>query len=139
MLYCRCRRIPSKLCPLPEGRKAVGGCCVYSIKLGPQNEEQYQPHYVPKGYSQLPEIDYSEADLFPTAHITKIRTHKLLAIQYNLHVCQMDDKTAVPNAPMDCELYEEQPECFEVKGKKDEKLALKQSCRNWNSMLLLLI
>ena len=56
----------------------------------------------------------------------------------------MDVKTAYLNAPIDCEIYVEQPEGFEIKSPSHEKLVcklnkslygLKQSGRNWNSLL----
>ena len=59
-------------------------------------------------------------------------------------VHQMDVKTAYLNAPMDCELYIEQPDGYERKGSNGEKLVcklkkslygLKQSGRNWNCLL----
>ena len=67
-----------------------------------------------------------------------------LAAQYDLTVHQMDVKTAYLNAPIDCELYVEQPEGFVTMGENGEKLVLKlkkslyglkQSGRNWNNML----
>ena len=67
-----------------------------------------------------------------------------LAVQFNLNVHQMDVKTAFLNAPIDCELYVEQPKGFEQTGAKGEKLVcklnrslygLKQSGRNWNNLL----
>ena len=57
---------------------------------------------------------------------------------------QMDVKTAYLNAPIDCEIYLEQPEGFEAKTENGEQLfcrlnkllyGLKQSGRNWNKML----
>ena len=56
----------------------------------------------------------------------------------------MDVNTAFLNAPIDCELYVEQPEGYEIKSKNDEKLVLrlkkslyglKRSGRNWNHTL----
>ena len=56
----------------------------------------------------------------------------------------MDVKTAYLNAPIDCDIYMEQPEGFKKVGKNGEKLVcklkkslygLKQSGRNWNNML----
>jgi hypothetical protein len=56
----------------------------------------------------------------------------------------MDVKTAYLNAPIDCELYVEQPEGFTMTGKDGEYLVyklrkclygLKQSGHNWNSVL----
>src|SRR6218665_446588 len=60
-------------------------------------------------------------------------------------VHQMDVKIAYLNAPIDCELYIEQPEGFVADDKTDGNLVLKlkkslyglkQSGRNWNNMLL---
>ena len=56
----------------------------------------------------------------------------------------MDVKAAYLNAPIDCEIYLEQPEGFEAKTENGEQLfcrlnkslyGLKQSGRNWNKML----
>lgn len=56
----------------------------------------------------------------------------------------MDVKTAYLHAPIDCELYMEQPEGYEKKSETGEKLVyklqkslygLKQSGRKWNAML----
>ena len=132
-----------KLTPLPQGRKVVGGRWVYALKNGLNNQEQYKARYVAKGYSQLPDIDFGET-FSPTARITSIRTLMQLAVQFNLNVHQMDVKAAFLNAPIDCELYVEQPKGFEQTGAKGEKLVcklnrslygLKQSGRNWNNLL----
>ena len=57
---------------------------------------------------------------------------------------QMDVKTAYLNAPIDCELYMEQPEGFDERGENGEKLVcklnkslygLKQSGRNGINLL----
>ena len=45
-----------------------------------------------------------------------------LAIQKGMVVHQMDVKTAYLNAPIDCELYIDQPEGYERKGSNGEKL-----------------
>ena len=67
-----------------------------------------------------------------------------LAVQFNLTVHQMDVKTAYLNAPIECELYVEQPEGFTVTDRRGEHLVyklqkslygLKQSGRNWNGVL----
>jgi hypothetical protein len=66
------------------------------------------------------------------------------AVQENFVVHQMDVKTAYLNAPIDCEIYMQQPEGFKKLGKNGQKLVcklkkslygLKQSGRNWNNML----
>ena len=96
-----------------------------------------------KGYSQVPDIDYHET-FSPTARVTSVRMLMQIAVQDDLLVHQMDVKTAYLNAPIDCEIYIEQPDGYEVYDKGGEKLVcklnksrygLKQSGRNWNSML----
>ena len=99
---------------LPEGRTVVGGW-VYAVKLGPNVEEKYKARFVAKGYSQIPNVDYHES-CSPTARITSVRKLMQLAVQDNLLVHQMDVKTAYLNAPIDCEIYIEQPEGFEQQG-----------------------
>jgi hypothetical protein len=97
------------------------GLCCNALKLGPNNEEKYKARFVAKGYSQLPDVDYHET-FSPTARITSIRTLMQLAVQHNLTVHQMDVKTVYLNAPIDCEIYVEQPEGFAISGKNGEKL-----------------
>ena len=67
-----------------------------------------------------------------------------VAVQNNLIVYQMDVKTAYLHAPIDAEIYLQQPEGFEVTADSGEKLVyklkksiygLKQSGRNWNKLL----
>jgi len=45
-----------------------------------------------------------------------------LAAQYDLDLSQMDVKIAYLHSPVDCEVYMEQPEGFEVKSDTGEKL-----------------
>ena len=113
-----------ELTPLPEGRKAVGGRWVYDLKLGPNNEKRYKARFVAKGYSQEPGIDFHET-FSPTTRITSVRTLMQLVVQHSLIVHQMDVKTAYLNAPIDCEIYVEQPKGFCVEGKAGEKLVYK--------------
>ena len=119
-----------------------GGKWVYAIKLDPNGEEKYYARFVAKGYSQAPGIDYCET-FPPTARITSVRMLRQLAIQKCMVVHQMDVKMAYLNAPIDCELYKEQPEGYERKGLDGEKLVcklkkslygLKQSGQNWNCL-----
>ena len=135
------------LVPLPEGRKPVGGRWVYSIKFDPDGNEKCKARFVAKGYSQLPGIDFHET-FSPTARITSIRTLMQISVQYDLVIHQMDVKTAFLNAPIDCELYVEQPEGFAVHNEKGKKLVgkvkkslygLKQSGRNWYIVCCILI
>lgn len=132
-----------ELTTLPKGRTTVGGRWVYAIKLGPDGKEQYKARYVAKGYSQVADIDYHET-FSPTARITSVRMLMQLGVEHDLVIHQMDVKTAYLNAPIDCELYIEQPEGFVTQSEGGKTLVcklkkslygLKQSGRNWNNML----
>ena len=128
------------LTKLPEGRKTVGGRWVYSIKEDNDGREQYKARFVAKGYSQRAGIDYGET-FSPTANLTSVRVVMQKAAQENLILHQMDVKTAYLHAPIDRDIYMDQPEGYEKVGEnlvcKLEKslYGLKQSGRNWNEML----
>ena len=132
-----------ELTTLPEGKNLVGGIWVYTIKEDANGLETLKARYVAKGYSQVHGIDYEET--FPrTANITSIRILMQLAAQYDLTVHQMDVKTAFLHAPIDHEIFMEQPMGFEELSENGVKLVyrlkkslygLKQSGRNWNRVL----
>ena len=74
----------------------------------------------------------------------QIRVLMQLAAQHDLILHQMDVKTAYLNAPIDCEIYLDQPEGFQIENKDGKRLVyklnkslygLKQSGRNWNTVL----
>ena len=132
-----------ELVPAPIDRQVVGGRWVYAVKICQNGEEAHKARYVVKGYSRIPEIDYQET-FAPTARMSSIRILLQRAVQNDMRVHQMDVKTAYLNAPIDCDIYMEQPEGFEKHGKNGEKLVcklkkslygLKQSGRNWNNVL----
>lgn len=131
------------LTTLPEGKNAVGGRWVNAIKNNSDETQTYKARYVAKGYSQVATTDYKET-FCPTANMTSVRCLMQLAAQYDLDLHQMDVKTAYLHAPIDCEVYMEQPEGFGVRSDTGEQLVcklnkslygLKQSGRNWNKML----
>ena len=103
------------LTPLPEGRKAIGGRWVYDVKESADGSQSHKARFVAKGYSQVEGVDFGET-FAPTASLTSVRVLMQLAAQNDLILHQMDVKTAYLNAPIDCELYMEQAEGFEVPG-----------------------
>ena len=128
---------------MPPGKQTVGGRWVYALKTEIDGSDKYKARYVAKGYSQKPGTDYDET-FSPTADMTSVRVVMQKAVQDNLVLHQMDVKTAYLHAPIDYEIYMEQPEGFEKKSDTSEKLVcklqksiygLKQSGRNWNAML----
>lgn len=131
------------LTKLPQGKSAVGGRWVYAIKRNEDGTDKFKARFVAKGYSQKYGVDYHET-FSPTANMTSVRVLMQKAAQENLVLHQMDVKTAYLHAPIDCELYVEQPEGYEVLSNSKEKLVcklekslygLKQAGRNWNHML----
>lgn len=132
-----------KITQLPPGKKAVGGRWVYSLKSDVDGSDKYKARFVAKGYSQKQGIDYEET-FSPTADMTTVRVVMQKAVQEDLALHQMDVKTAYLHAPIDREIYLEQPEGYEEVSKTGEKLVcklqkslygLKQSGRNWNALL----
>ena len=127
---------------LPEGKKAVKGRWVYSLKNDPSGNIVHKARYVAKGYAQVAGVDYSET-FSPTAKMTTIRILMQYAAEHGLPVHQLDVKTAYLNAPIDCEVYLEQPPGYTVKNNNETMVwklkkslyGLKQSGRNWNSLL----
>lgn len=132
-----------KITQLPPDKKAVGGRWVYTLKSDTDGSDRYKARFVAKGYSQKQGIDYEET-FSPTADMTTVRIVMQKAVQEGLILHQMDVETAYLHAPIDCEVYLEQPEGYEIESKSGEKLVcklqkslygLKQSGRNWNTML----
>lgn len=99
------------LVPPPEGRQIMGGKWVYAVKTGPSGEETHKACYVAKGYSQIPEVDYQET-FAPTTRMSSVRALMQLGVQNDMIIHQMDVKTAYLNAPINCDIYMEQPNRF---------------------------
>jgi len=118
----------------------VGGRWVYSIKGDIDGHDKHKARFVAKGYSQRAGIDYGET-FSPTANLTSIRVLMQKAAQEDLILHQMDVKTAYLHAPIDRDIYMEQPEGYVKEGEKlvcklkKSIYGLKQSGRNWNEML----
>ena len=129
--------------PLPKDKQAVGGRWVYTVKVGPGGEQQYKARYVAKGFTQKHGYDYFET-FAPTAKMTTVRMFMQIAVEFDLIIHQMDVKTAYLNAPIDCEIYMNQPKGYEQFSDRKCKMVcklqksiygLKQSGRNWNIVL----
>lgn len=123
-----------ELATLPEGRTTVGGKWVYTVKENDQGKI-FKARFVAKGYSQTEGLDYHET-FAPTANITSVRALMQIAAQNDFVVHQMDVKTAYLHAPLEEEIFMDQPEGFEQTGSekklvyklKKSLYGLKQSC-----------
>ena len=131
------------LVTLPVDRAETKGKWVYTLKQGRRPEEvRYKARYVAKGYSQISGVDYDET-FSPTMNMTSVRILLQKAVNENFKLHQLDVKGAYLNAPIDKEIYVEQPPGY-VEYKHGQKLTcrlnkslygLKQSGRNWNQTL----
>ena len=127
------------LVDLPQGSKAIGCKWVFRRKYNTNGSIQtFKARLVAKGFKQKKGIDYFDT-YAPVARLTSIRILFALASLYNLHVHQMDVKTAFLNGDLDEEVYMEQPEGFVLPGneKKVCKLVkslygLKQAPKQWH-------
>ena len=129
------------LAELPQSCKSVGGRWVYAVK-GEPDKVLYKARYVAKGCSQVYGVDYLET-FSPTPRMESLRIMMHIAAQYDLSVHQMDVKGAYLHAPIECDIYVNQPPGYEelAEGKrlvwklKKSLYGLKQSGRNWHAVL----
>lgn len=90
---------PFSLVLLPGGKQVVGGRWVFALK-----QDDKEARYVAK----VQGVDYFET-FSPTTNLTSLHLLMQLAAQYNLKLHQMDVKARYLHAPIDCEVYMEQP------------------------------
>ena len=83
------------------------------MKESPDGSETCKGSYVAKGYGEVEGIDYEET-FSPTPNRTSVEALMQVAVQEDLTLHQMDVKTAYLNAPIDCEIYMEQPEGYKL-------------------------
>ena len=127
-----------ELVPLPQGRKAIGNKWVYKIKRdGNDQVERYRARLVAKGYAQKEGIDFNEI-FSPVVRLTTIRVVLAMCAAFDLHLEQLDVKTAFLHGELEEEIYMLQPEGFKEKGKENlvcrltkSLYGLKQAPRCW--------
>ncbi|CAL1369869.1 unnamed protein product [Linum trigynum] len=115
------------LVDLPPGSKAIGCKWVFRIKYNTDGSiHTFKARLVAKGFRQKEGVDCFDT-YAPVARITFIRVLLALASIYNLHVHQMDVKTAFLNGELDEEVYMEQPEGFVLPGNEGKVCKLQKS------------
>ncbi|KAJ0796583.1 putative RNA-directed DNA polymerase [Helianthus annuus] len=127
-----------ELVKLPKGKRALKNKWVYKVKTEDHTSRpRYKARLVVKGFSQRKGIDFDEI-FSPVVKMSSIRVILGLATSLDLEVEQMDVKTAFLHGNLDKEIYMEQPEGFQVKGKEDyvcklqkSLYGLKQAPRQW--------
>ena len=124
---------------LPQGSKPIGCKWVFRRKRNNDGSVQtFKARLVAKGFRQKEGIDFFDT-YAPVARITSIRVLIALSSIYQLHIHQMDVKTAFLNGELNEEVYMEQPEGFVLPGNENKvcKLTkslygLKQAPKQWH-------
>lgn len=127
-----------RLVELPKEKEAIGCKWIFRMKYKVDGTiDKHKARLVVKGYAQKEGIDYQET-FAPTTKMITIRLVLAIATQLGWKVHQMDVKSAFLNGDLEEEVYMQQPEGFEVKGKEklvcrlDKALnGLKQAPRAW--------
>ncbi|KAL5777409.1 hypothetical protein ACOSP7_010335 [Xanthoceras sorbifolium] len=126
-----------ELAELPPGKKALHNKWVFRIKEEQNGNKRYKARMVVKGFQQKEGIDYNEI-FSPVVKLTTIRLVLKIVAAENLHLEQLDVKTAFLHGDLEEEIYMRQPEGFKEAGKenlvcrlKKSLYGLKQAPRQW--------
>ena len=128
------------LTELPKGQNCLKGRWVYKTKIDEKgNISKYKARWVAKGYLQQYGTEYLET-FANTVRPSAFRALFALAAYFNWEIHQWDVKSAFPNAPIEENIFIEQPKGFEQGEKLVCKLkkalyGLKQSARQWQIWL----
>eukprot|EP01018_Ginkgo_biloba_P014420 Gb_10191 [translate_table: standard] len=107
-----------RLVELSKEKKKIGCKWVFRMKYKADGTiNKHKARFVVKGYAQKEGID-SEETFTPTAKMITIRLVLAIAAQLGWKVHQMDVKSSFLNGDLKEEVYMQQPEGFEVKGKE---------------------
>lgn len=131
-----------ELVDLPENRHAIKSKWVFNVKYDKEgNVLRFKSRLVAKGCSQKYGVDYFES-FSPVVRYSSLRILLALAVEYDLHVHQMDVTSAYLNGILGEEVYMIQPEKFVDKNHpqkvcklKKALYGLKQAGREWNVKL----
>ncbi|RVW87889.1 Retrovirus-related Pol polyprotein from transposon TNT 1-94 [Vitis vinifera] len=126
-----------ELTELPVGKKALHNKWVYRIKNEHDGSKRYKARLVVKGFQQKEGIDYTEI-FSPVVNMSTIRLVLGMVAVENLHLEQLDVKTAFLHGDLEEDLYMIQPEGFIVQGQENlvcklrkSLYGLKQAPRQW--------
>lgn len=108
-----------------NNKNALPGKWVYRVKYGADGEvDKYKARYVAKGFAQIEGLDYFET-YAPTCKPETFKTLLAVAAHKDLHLCQMDGKSAYLHSRIEDEIYLEQPQGFTKGGENRQTLVCK--------------
>ena len=112
---------------LSKGKKELWNKWVYKLKPGEsRNPPRYKARIVMKGFQQKKGVDFDEI-FTPIVKMTSIRTVLSIAANMNLEREKLDVKTTFLHGDVEEEIYMQQPEGFEEKGKENLVWPLRKS------------
>ena len=115
-----------ELTPLPKGKKALHNKWVYRIKQEHDGSKRYKARLVVKRFQQREGVDYTEI-FSPVVKLTTVRLVLSIVAAEDLHLEQLDVKTAFLHGELEEDIYMVQPEGFLSREKKDLVCKLKRS------------
>ena len=123
----------------PNDTQVLSCRWVFSIKLNPDGSVTYKARLCARGFDQEWGVSYNDT-YAPMSRMTSIRTLMFMCAQYGFMAHQLDVTAAYLNAPLDHEIYMEQPPGYDSDKSKVWKLqkslyGLKQSARLWNETI----
>lgn len=97
------------VCDLPKGRKAVTNKRVFKLERKADGQiDKYKARLVARGFTQKLGFDYSET-YAPVAKLVTLKILLSIASRMNMHIHQMDVKSAFLNGELSEDIYMELP------------------------------
>jgi hypothetical protein len=125
------------LVKLPTEKKAIQNKWVYKLKQEQDGSQRYKARLVVKGFQQKAGIDFTEI-FSPVVKMTTIRTVLSIVAAEDLHLEQLDVKTAFLHGDLEEDIYMQQPQGYVEAGKEHlvckllkSLYDLKQAPRQW--------
>jgi hypothetical protein len=106
------------LIQFPAGKRAFHNKWVYKLKEEDGGNKWHKARLVVKGFAQKKGIDFNEI-FYPVVKMTLIRTILSLVAVEDLHLEQLDVKTTFLHGDLEEDIYMQQPQGYEVKGKEN--------------------
>ncbi|WVZ00077.1 hypothetical protein V8G54_026146 [Vigna mungo] len=125
-----------RLVDLPKGKKVIGSKWIFKKKEATPGGEKarYKARLVAKGFTQIEGVDYHEI-FAPVVKHCSVRVLMAIVVHCNLHLEQLDVRTAFLHGDLEETIYMKQPNGFAVGDRvcllQKSLYGLKQSPRQW--------